>query len=105
MPTTTAPPAAAPRPTAEQLRAAGFREHEDGVFVHDGIRLADLGRTLGFRPEHLVPTISASFDNPSHRVPLDDVHCIVDYLDPDAPRHDGSSQVRATVNLKAAVDR
>jgi hypothetical protein len=105
MPTTTAPPAAAPRPTAEQLRAAGFREHEGGVFVHDGIRLADLGRTLGFQPEHLVPTISASFDNPSHRVPLDDVHCIVDYLDPDAPRHDGSSQVRATVNLKAAVDR
>ena len=102
MATTTAPLAARPRPTPEQLAAAGFREHEDGVFVHDGIALADLGSTLGFQPEHLVPTISAPLDNPSHRVWLDGVHVVVDYLDPGAPRHDGRSQVRATVNLNAS---
>ena len=98
---TTVPPKPGPRPTPEQLTAAGFRPHADGIFVHDGIRLADLGQALGFAPEHLRPTISAPLDNPSHRVALAGAHVVVEYLDPDAARHDGTALVRATVNLVA----
>ena len=90
---------AAAKPTPETLRALNFVEQEDGVFVHDGVRLKDLGDGLGIHHGTLTQTASAPFDNPAHRVSLGGVPCVVDYHDEAAGRHDSEAMVRATVNL------
>ncbi len=65
-------------PTRDQLRAAGFEEHEDGVFVHAGISMGQLGQALGIDARHLAQVRSTGLANPQYRVRLGNLACIVE---------------------------
>lgn len=85
--------------TPERLKDAGFVEAGHDVWEHPEIELGTLSRALGFERSRMVQTISAPAFNPSYRVDVEGTPCIIDYHDPDAPRHAADTKVRAFVRL------
>lgn len=92
-----------PRPTPEILRNLAFEESVPGIFVHRSIRLRDLGAGLNFHHATVRQTISAPLFNPSSRVSLGGVPCIVEYHNEMDERTNPEAMVRATVNLGRAT--
>ena len=90
-------------PSPAQLTALGFAEESPGVFVHSGIRMADLSAGLGFGPGGLRHSWSAPLDNPARRVRLSPrAVCILRPGNPADAAQDPDTVVSAAIRLPGA---
>ena len=93
-------------PTPARLAALGFTEQSPGIFVHPGIRMADLSAGLGFGPGDLKQSWSAPLVNPAQRVRLSaSTVCILRPNDPASMAQNPDTVVSAAIRLPAPQTR